>query len=80
VSPRELQSAIANNAEATRRVLAYLDSLGVQHSGRISGSTLAAVCGVDSRTWRKWAGEEREMPEMAVRLLRLVAGLDRLPK
>ncbi len=76
MNARDLQSAIANSAEATRRVLAYLDSLGVHHSGQISGATLAAVCGVDSRTWRKWVGEEREMPIAAIRLLRLVSGVD----
>lgn len=79
-TPRKLQEAIVASPSATRRVLAYLAGLGVEHSGLISGATLSAVCGVDSRTWRRWVGGEREMPTVAVRLLRLVAGLDRLPK
>lgn len=73
MTPRELQAAIATDARATARVLSYLDSAGISHRGRISGATLAAVCGVDSRTWRKWVGGEREMPESARRLLSLVA-------
>lgn len=50
--------------------------MGIAHSGRISGATLAAICGVDSRTWRRWVGGERAFPETAVRLLLEVAGLD----
>ena len=73
---REIQSKIAGNEEASRRILEYLDGLGIDHSGQISGATLAAVCGVDSRTWRKWTGDEREMPISAIRLLRLVSGVN----
>lgn len=75
---REIQAAIAADPEATSRVLAYLDARGIAHSGQISGATLAAVCGKKSRTWRKWAGGEREMPEAAKRLLEIVAWEKRL--
>lgn len=75
MTPQELQSAIAASAGATARALAYLDELGIAHSGRISGATLAAICGVDSRTWRRWVGGERAMPESAIRLLAAVTGI-----
>lgn len=71
--PADLQLAIQADARATARVLSYLDGLGVEHSGVISGATLAAVCGVDSRTWRRWVSGDRQMPRVAVRLLQLVA-------
>lgn len=73
---RSLQAAISNSEAASARVFAYLDELGVEHSEQISGATLAAVCGVDSRTWRRWIGDEREMPISSIRLLRLVSGVD----
>ena len=69
LTPREIQERIAADPEASKRILAHLDAEGVAHSGQISGATLAAACGVDSRTWRRWVGGEREMPETARRLL-----------
>ena len=74
--PADLQRSIAASPEATRRVLAYLEAHGQEHSGRISGATLAAVCGVSPRAWRMWVGGERAMPTSAERLLRLVSGID----
>ena len=68
-----LQLEIQSVASAAKRVLAYLDSRDTAHSGQISGATLAAVCGVDGRTWRKWVGGEREFPITARRLLIAVA-------
>lgn len=79
MTPAELQRAITQSTEATTRVLNYLDDQGEQHSGQISGATLAAVCGVDSRTWRRWVGDDR-VPETAWRLLELVAGFAELPE
>ena len=72
---RSLQAAIKGSPRAMKKGFAYLDALGEPHSGLISGATLAAVCGVDSRTWRKWVGGEREMPLSAQRLLRIVGGV-----
>ena len=40
---RELQAAIQDDDGATAAVLAYLDARDVEHSGQISGATLAAV-------------------------------------
>jgi hypothetical protein len=74
-APRELHSKIAADQDASARVLNYLDRLGVAHSGEISGATLGKVCGVDSRTWRKWVGGERGMPLAAWRLLIEVSGV-----
>lgn len=71
--PGEIQSAISDDPKAARRVLRYLDDRGVAHSGQISGATLAAVCGVNGRTWRKWIGEERGFPTTAARLLVAIA-------
>lgn len=70
--PATLQRRIASSPEATARVLAYLDSQEQEHSGLISGATLAAVCGVDSRRWRRWVSDG-EMPVGARRLLEVVA-------
>ena len=66
---RELQAAIQDDDGATAAVLAYLDARSVEHSGQISGATLASVAGVDSRTWRKWTGGEREFPISARRAI-----------
>lgn len=66
---RELQAAIADDPKATANVLAYLEARGEEHSGQISGATLASVAGVDSRTWRKWTGGEREFPISARRAI-----------
>jgi hypothetical protein len=68
LGPRELQRKIAEDDSASERLLAYLDARDIQHSGEISGATLAAVCGVDGRTWRKWVTAER-MPVAATRVL-----------
>lgn len=75
LDPAALQAAIAESPAATRRVLRYLDERGIEHSGQISGATLASVCGVNSRAWRRWVGGERSMPESAWRLLLLVSGV-----
>lgn len=32
---------------------------------KLTGSQAAALCGVHPRTWRKWTGGERKMPEAA---------------
>lgn len=71
-----LQQRIQQDPKATSRVLRYLDQLGIEHSGQISGSTLAQVCGNDSRSWRQWTGGERAMPAQARRLLCAVAGVE----
>lgn len=68
MTPRELQARITADADATAALLAWLDDQGIGHSGRVSGSTLAAVCGVNSRTWRKWT-QAGGMPTAALRLL-----------
>jgi DNA-binding transcriptional regulator YiaG len=73
LSPANLGRAIATDDALARRVLVYLDARGIEHSGRISGATLAAVCGVDSRTWRRWIAGDVPMPTAARRLLALVA-------
>lgn len=73
--PRELQRRIADDPDASSRVLNWLDSHQVRHSGNISGAALGAVCGVDSRTWRKWTNGERGMPVSAWRLLVEVSGV-----
>lgn len=59
---RELQAAIQNDDAATAAVLAYLDARNIGHSSQISGATLAAVAGVDGRTWRRWVGGDVPMP------------------
>lgn len=74
--PAALQDAIAVDPLASARVFGWLDQWGIGHSGRISGATLAAVCGVDSRSWRKWVGAERSMPLAAWRLLLEVSKVD----
>lgn len=73
MKPADLQRAIAADPEATRRIYAYLRRLGVAHSGHISGATLAAVCGVESRTWRRWVGGDVAIPPACWRLLHEVA-------
>ena len=76
MTPSEIhdyQRAITDDPAATRRVLRYLDRHGIEHSGQITGGTLARLCRVHPRTWRKWAAGERDIPETAVALLRLVA-------
>lgn len=69
----ELQLEIQSSPRATKRVLDYLDARQTPHSGQISGATLAAVCGVDGRTWRRWVGGNQEFPIAARRLLIAVA-------
>lgn len=66
---RELQAAIQDDEDATAAVLAYLDARSVEHSGQISGATLAAVAGVDGRTWRRWVGGDVHMPVGAKRAI-----------
>lgn len=73
--PAALQRSIAASPEAARRVYSYLDRLGVAHSGHISGATLAAVCGVEPRQWRRWVGGDTPMPKAAHRLLVEVSGV-----
>jgi DNA-binding transcriptional regulator YiaG len=68
-----LQLEIQSSPRATKRVLSHLEARQTPHSGYISGSTLAAICGVDSRTWRRWVGGNREFPIAARRLLIAVA-------
>jgi hypothetical protein len=84
-----LQRLIQSDPRATARVLRYLDRLGVEHSGRISGGTLAKVCGKNSRSWRMWTSGDRTMPTESRRLLCEVSGVqlpwvalpvERLPK
>ena len=70
-----LQHLIQRDPHATTRVLRYLDDLRVEHSGEITGSTLARVCDVSSRRWRDWEGGARTMPAGARRLLELVSGV-----
>jgi len=71
--PRDIQHAIAESTRATGRVLRYLDTMGIEHTGLISGSTLAAVCGKDPRQWRRWCSDGTPFPEACRRLLVLVA-------
>lgn len=74
--PRALETAVRASPDATAAVLRYLDSIGVEHSGQISGATLGALCAEGEnagRTWRRWIGGERPFPAVAGRLLRLVA-------
>ena len=71
---RELQAAIQDDDGATAAVLAYLDARSVEHSGQISGATLAAVAGVDGRTWRRWVGGDVPMPVGAKRAIICAAG------
>lgn len=66
---RELQAEIQADEDSTAAVLAYLDARGVEHSGQISGATLAAVAGVDGRTWRRWVGGDVPMPVGAKRAI-----------
>jgi len=66
--PDVLQEVIRQMPGAAERVLAYLDDRSVSHSGRITGATLAAVAGVDGRTWRRWVSE-RAMPVAARRAI-----------
>ena len=70
--PDVIQAVIVARPEATARLLAYLEERGVRHSGRISGATLAAVCGVKGRTWRRWVCAQK-MPKAAARALVAVA-------
>jgi hypothetical protein len=53
----ELQQAISADPDATARLFAYLDARGIEHTGLVSGSTLAAVSGHDARTWRRWVAD-----------------------
>lgn len=76
LTPSDLQRLIASSPRATHRVLSYLSERDIEHSGRISGATLAAVCDVDSRAWRRWVGGESDMPGAAWRLLVEVSGVD----
>lgn len=76
LAPAGLQRLIASSPMTTHRVLTYLSRRGIAHSGQISGATLAAVCDVDARTWRKWVGGEQQMPGAAWRLLVEVSGVD----
>ena len=70
-----LQHLIQSDPRATARVLRYLRGQGVD-CHQISGATLGAVCGVDSRSWRRWVDGTRTMPAMARRLLCQVAGVE----
>lgn len=74
--PSQIQHEIAANSRASAKIFRYLDQRGIEHSRQISGATLGAVLGVDSRTWRRYVGGDREMPTMARRLLSLVSGID----
>lgn len=76
LSSADLQRLIAEDTRATEGVFRYLRERGIEHTGSITGATLAAVCGVNSRTWRKWIGGERGMPTAAWRLLVEVSGVD----
>lgn len=67
--PDVLQEVIRQAPGAAERLLAYLDERGIQHSGRISGATLAAVAGVDGRTWRRWVARRVPMPLAARRAI-----------
>ncbi len=71
-----LQHLIQQDARATARVLRYLDELGIKHTGRVSGGTLAQVCGKGSRRWRKWVSGEDVMPASDRRLLCEVSGVE----
>lgn len=62
LSAADLQSRIQGDDDASTRLLQYLDDRDEHHSGEISGATLAAVAGVDGRTWRRWVGAEQEFP------------------
>ena len=42
-----------------------------------TGAKVAALVGVDSRTVRRWTGNERPIPYSAWRLLLIYGGLDR---
>lgn len=53
----ELQQAISADPDATARLFAYLDARGIEHTGLVSGSTLASVSGHDARTWRRWVAD-----------------------
>jgi hypothetical protein len=48
----------------------------VDRYNEISGAALGAVCGIDSRSWRRWVDGTRMMPAMARRLLCQVAGVE----
>lgn len=71
--PVDIQATIQESPEATRRVLRYLDARKIDHSGQISGATLASVCGNDARTWRRWVRGNQPFPTAASRLLVAVA-------
>ena len=72
---RALQRRITRDPEAVGRIRDYLDSEGIEHSGRMSGGTLARACGVHPRTWRKWVGGEQAISEPAMRLLHMISGV-----
>jgi hypothetical protein len=80
VNPRTLQQTIAGDPRARARLFAFLNRMGLHHSGEVSGGTLALACGVNPRTWRKWVSRPEMMPLAATRLLLLICWpLPRLP-
>lgn len=70
-----LLEQIRTDRRASQRVIRWLDRRAIQHSGHVSGPTLAALCGVDGRTWTRWIGGEQDMPVAAWRLIREVSGV-----
>lgn len=58
---------------ACSRILAHLDARGWGHFREVNGATMAALCGVHLRSWQKWLGGERNMPEATRRLVQMVA-------
>jgi hypothetical protein len=53
-TPRELRTHIAASPELTARLFDALARLGLEHSGHVSTATLALLCDVNPRTWRRW--------------------------
>lgn len=87
LTPADLQRLIRDDPRATGRVLQWVGNRGLRHSPNITGATLAAVCGISGRTWRRWMSwhesdlpkSERPgqpMPAAAWRLLVEVSGVD----
>lgn len=74
MTPDQLKKAIQENEDARARILNFLDERGLPHTAQISGYTLATVCGVNARTWRKWKSAGK-MPISSERLLLQIAGL-----
>ena len=68
----ELQQAISDDPDATARLFAYLDARGIEHTGLVSGATLASVSGHDGRTWRRWV---RDVDHFGVGVRRLLVAV-----